>query len=759
MFEGMLARKYIGAQKRHSALTICSIAIALALITMLFSVFSTAITILRNVAYAQGEYHIKITGTGYGLDKEQYDAIAEAASEYGTCTPEDVWIAEKAVFYANIMLDKSIDSASLFVNRIALKIGTDGLYFIKNSMLILLDMKDAQSGLYMAAIIAAFYVFVLFLIMMLRLIIDTAFEISSKERERQFGVLQSIGATPKQIVHIITYEGLMLSAVGISLGTAAGIGLGYLVYRAVLGTGLVDLYLSPSKAAELVHFSVNPWLLLLSVVTGAVWVMLSAYGTGMRIIKMSPVQAISQRGNTVKKVGKAPLFGKLFGWTGKIASRNNMRQPKRFIATVVSLTLSIAIFSTFTVVVNDLRSAAEDYYAERGAESDFTVYLSWGDDPLQYRADLKAIEESGLFDDVFFSSYTQERWDIPEAVDTDNIERTAVRIEYFNRNSYNSLFRGAPPVSYDELAESGGYIINERYFADHLGEHFADYLAYLNSEKNISLSFYEDRQISYSEEEYNALPPEEQEKCGSKYIKRDEDGNETYWYSYTPTYPVDLDLYCSTELSAHTGLIATLDQYENGDYLLFKNETMSVDSINCNLLNKDDYYKAIDLLEQNSIYYVDNTAEHRQFLALLASINIAAVFLSVMIALIAVVNMVNILATGILNRRGELAALQCVGMTEKELYKMTVIECLQYALTSGIAAIAVCELLMFLTGKMLHMFLDVMENLGAVISYVQPLPIIVISSLCAFIIAVAASIIPLRAMRRTSLVEQIRSVE
>lgn len=43
MFEGMLAREYISAQKRHSALTICSIAIALALITMLFSMFSTPV--------------------------------------------------------------------------------------------------------------------------------------------------------------------------------------------------------------------------------------------------------------------------------------------------------------------------------------------------------------------------------------------------------------------------------------------------------------------------------------------------------------------------------------------------------------------------------------------------------------------------------------------------------------------------------------------------------------------------------------------
>ncbi|MBD5129385.1 MAG: hypothetical protein HDT43_05625 [Ruminococcaceae bacterium] len=48
-------------------------------------------------------------------------------------------------------------------------------------------------------------------------------------------------------------------------------------------------------------------------------------------------------------------------------------------------------------------------------------------------------------------------------------------------------------------------------------------------------------------------------------------------------------------------------------------------------------------------------------------------------------------------------------MTEKGLYKMTAIECLQYALTSGIAAAVVCELMMFLTDKIYYL-----PNLGGI---------------------------------------------
>lgn len=747
MFEGTLARKYISAQKRHSALTICSIAIALAIIATLFSLFSTVMSIMRNIAYKDGDYHIMITGTlgsSYYLTREQYDAVEKAVGDYGTCTPETFGTSTGIGYnyHAKIMLDKDINSAKLFVDKIGREIGLkqdDGLVYTTNPTLMELDMRTDDAKLAMLATIAVYYVFVLFFIMMLRLIIDTAFEISSKERERQFGVLQSIGATPKQIVKIITCEGLMLSVVGIPIGTALGVGLAYLIYRTVLGTGLLNNN-SSASAAELVHFSVNPWLLLLGVVTGLVWVLLSAYGTGMRVIKMSPVEAISGRSNTVKRVSRSPMLGRLFGWTGKLASRNNKRQPRRFAAAIVALTLSIADFSATMVVVSDIRGAAEVYFDENTPQSDFIVYIPYiEDEPFPYRSPLNEIEGSGLFEEFDYWLGAASWWYAPEADGTYK-GYVGVTVEYHNRNSYEHLFDGAPPVSYDELTNSGKYIFRSAYF---------------DNNDSIALDLMQTDEVSYSEEEYNALPPEEKEKCKPL---REIDGEQ--FYGYTPKVFTDFDIYRKVEADTRSSLIATIDEYENGAYLLYKD--MYVDDIYCNLKDVDnDYYKAVDFLEQNGVGYTDNTAEHRQFLAALASVKIVAISLSVLIALIAVVNMVNVLATGILNRRAELAALQCVGMTEKDLRKMTLIECLQYALTSGIAAVFVCEALMLLTKFMLTTLTDVVEFefLNSAISFVQPLPIIFIASICAFIIAIAASILALRASRKMTLVEQIRSVE
>ncbi|MCH5196656.1 MAG: ABC transporter permease, partial [Oscillospiraceae bacterium] len=477
-------------------------------------------------------------------------------------------------------------------------------------------------------------------------------------------------------------------------------------------------------------------------------------GTGMRVIKMSPVQAISQRSNTVKKVRRFSLFGLIFGWTGKIASRNNMRQPKRFVATVVSLTLSIALFSAVTVVTTNIQSGAEEYYSKEEADftndfCEFSIVIYTEDDRLGYRDILNKIEGSNLFGEVYSERKEYGDWVFPDGVTIEDVGYGRAYISYYNRDYYNFIFGGDPPVSYDELTESGGYILTNKVLGDHTGD-------------SISVEMDEGYQAEISEEQYLSLTPEEQAKYTEFYVYGADETKPIKRYEFVSTVICNFDIYrkISNPTIPNNELIGTLDMYENGEYKLFESlpNHYSV-GIDCNLADDDKYFEAIEFFESNGIGYFDNTAERRQMNAVLSSVNILATFFSILIALIAVVNMVNILATGILNRRGELAAMQCVGMTEKQLYKMTAVECLQYALTSGILAMGVCELLMYLTEKMLNVVIEITEKFVEYISYSQALPIIGIASLCAFIIAIAASVIPLRAMRRTSLVEQIRSVE
>lgn len=83
-----------------------------------------------------------------------------------------------------------------------------------------------------------------------------------------------------------------------------------------------------SNAKIYLPFSIDWKMLLVAAAVGVVWVFLSAYGVGMRIIKKAPMEAITTRANHVEKVRKRTLSGLLFGISGSIAYRNARRQKK-----------------------------------------------------------------------------------------------------------------------------------------------------------------------------------------------------------------------------------------------------------------------------------------------------------------------------------------------------------------------------------------------------------------------------------------------
>lgn len=779
MFESLLARRYIFSQKRHTILTVCSIAISLALITMLFTGFSTAVKCWRNVVYdREGAYHVSFSVSD---SEEEKKAVAEYFADYGICTFED---DPYEGIYAYVLFDEYIGDLNTFMDGMFRAVGKSPMTLVrKNDALMMLDMIDLTARAELVLIFAVFYIFVLFFVIALRLVIDTAFEVSSKERERQFGVLQSIGATPKQIVRIITYEGIFLSVAGIPIGVAVGIGLGFAAFKAVVNSGLSEVFFTPEKAAELLRFHISPLPLLVGVVTGIVWVFLSAYGTGMRIIRMSPIQAISARSSTVKKVRKHSLFGKLFGWKGKLASRNNRRQPKRFLTTVISLTLSIALFASFSFIIDRIQTLAYiiqaqesmsfgsdlsvNYYHFKETESFEDLYEKMAFDPMYYKETLGTIENSGYFNNV---DYSIMRGGACYDHGIESIDGSvSVYIYYFHRDSYNRLFGGEPPVSYDELTKQKGYVL----LIDDVwktGEYFAD---------RESISFDVTQRINLTADEYSALTPEEQEQARPhEHHNGDTDIYSILWYSIDRDQTIELPISgiadgIRTEYfySDIITLAGTLDEYENGECWLYGNAGSLDTVISFDLADENKYQEALDFIDRQDNFHLNenNYAERRKIDARFAAVRAGGIFLNVMIALVAIVNMVNIISTGILNRRGELASMQCVGMTERQLYGMTVVECLQYVLTAAVTALILCELLMLGTDRFLtEMAVEELDSFGAVsilseyggvISYITLIPKILLAAAGSFITAFLASVIPLRRMQKNSLVEQIQSVD
>ncbi|MBQ8959759.1 MAG: ABC transporter permease [Ruminococcus sp.] len=751
-FENMLARKYIHAQKRHSALTVCSIIVSVALMTMIVCCITTFQAVTRAAAFDKAPYHLLI----YSVTKEEGGRIS-GYDHVESCTLEKN--PETGGFTAKVLFKGYLGNWDEFLarfdkdNDLGLDIVVDESAFEQmsydavespdytvNYTLIMMDKIEYNGRMDTLVNMASMMIYVIFLAFLLRLIIDTAFEVSSKERERQFGVLQSVGATPKQIVRIMTHEALLLCTAGLPLGLLAGIGTAYLAFRAVLSSGVADYYFTAEKAKELVHFHVSPVMILICAAVGLVWVLLSAYGTGRRVIRKSPLEAMSARPNAVKKIKKRSLMGLLFGWEGKLAARNSRRQPKRFIITILALTLSITAFSTITSAVDTVSKFIAETFEENGMGYDLWVGAP-GEDTI--KENVEALKETGYFKEVECGAYVPTVWS--------ELNRSQCDMMFYTKGEFERYFPNSP-LSYDELNASGGFlmIITDPAKKDYSPE-----------EIDVTIK----RRDKITAEEAASLPEDEVQTVDSH-----DESSETV----EPVYYKKTDLPATLKIAAivrekpdylmfdteiRCYLIATADQYDLGRDLYGSSYRLTMD---CVLKDHSEYEPVKHWLESNSKGFTlsfDNFSQRRSIETTITSIRIFALFFDLLIGVIALVNLVNIISTGIIDRRSELAAMECVGMTRWQLRKLVLVECLQYALISCVGSVVLSFILLRGTKLFLKSIELIEDKNDQLVAFSQTLVRILLAGAAAFIAAAAASLIPLKEMERTELVDRIRTIE
>ena len=182
---------------------------------------------------------------------------------------------------------------------------------------------------------------------------------------RQYGLLKTMGTTKKQLRSIVLRQTGRLLTGGCVLGGAAGI----LITVTVIPRLLSGMYLQGrGEASAMIAF--RPWILALAVVFGGLVTLLSSLWAMNRVVKMSPVEAVKYTGQNVKNGGKKRSRGqrshrgkkggarqdredfqlgkkeKSWGYSRGIpamAWRNLFRLKKRFVITLFSLSLGILI--------------------------------------------------------------------------------------------------------------------------------------------------------------------------------------------------------------------------------------------------------------------------------------------------------------------------------------------------------------------------------------------------------------------------------
>ena len=148
-------------------------------------------------------------------------------------------------------------------------------------------------------------------------IIRNSFAISITEKTRLYGMLGSVGATPRQIRRNVLFEGFVLGAVGIPLGIGLGIGVTALLMM------ICNVLLKEGLNGNDVFFSVS-WLgIAVAILLSALTIFFSTIFTAVRASKIAPIDAV--RGTKDVKLNrkrsyKTPkLIDRIFGVGGSIA--------------------------------------------------------------------------------------------------------------------------------------------------------------------------------------------------------------------------------------------------------------------------------------------------------------------------------------------------------------------------------------------------------------------------------------------------------
>ncbi|HED12767.1 MAG TPA: ABC transporter permease [Gammaproteobacteria bacterium] len=138
-----------------------------------------------------------------------------------------------------------------------------------------------------------FYIILAIVLFVIAMGIMNTLLMSVLERTREFGVMMALGTEPKQILRIVIYESLALSAVGIVVGTILGIAV--TAYYASVGIDLTSL----TQATEAIP-GMTPILKPVLIIGSLWWAALALFATGVvtaiypaaRAAHLEPVTAI-----------------------------------------------------------------------------------------------------------------------------------------------------------------------------------------------------------------------------------------------------------------------------------------------------------------------------------------------------------------------------------------------------------------------------------------------------------------------------------
>ena len=543
------------------------------------------------------------------------------------------------------------------------------------------------------------------------LIIYNVFQISVANDIRFYGLLKTIGTTPRQLMQIIRQQAIILSLLGIPLG--------------LVGGWLAGAALTPIIIAQLDGIvntvSARPLIFVVSALFALFTVLISCRRPGKMAAKVSPVEAvrytegINVKRKTRKSTGTVSLLS--------MAKANLGRSRGKTWITVISLSLAVVLLN---LTVTFTKGFDMDKYLSHFVATDFILadaaYFQAAtgqhfsaDAPLPQEVIDEVVAQGGITDGARVYGKTSV---IQEFVSEDYYRQ--MRKQWYSKEELDRLVQSEPKTE-DGLLTDNAHVYGMESFA-------LDHLRVLEGDLS---KLYEPggRYIAavYSEDDYgDPIMDSHWAKLGDTVTLRYVEELEYYnpntgevYGSWDDIPNPDTDVWASRAakwrdvdytVAALVSVPNPLDyRYYGSDEFVLNDQTFIQDTQTDTIM----YYAfdttddANDRMEAFLSDYTNNVnpqfdyeskatylAEFESFRSMFLLLGGA---LSFIVGLVGVLNFFNAILTGIITRKREFAMLQSVGMTGKQLKTMLVYEGLFYALGTGFLSL----LLAFILGPLM----------------------------------------------------------
>lgn len=619
--------------------------------------------------------------------------------------------------------------------------------------------------------VAAAAVLLILIIMTGYLIIYNIFRISVSSDIRYYGLLKTVGVTPRQLRRIVRQQAMMLCAEG----CPAGLVIGYLAGRVLMPV----IMESTSLGTSCVEVSISPVIFAASALFSIVTVFLSCARPARMASKVSPVEAVkyADASHGQHKIGKMRRIRKpgamKSAGLGRMALANLGRNRLKTLVVILSMALSVVLLSVLCAFVGGFdmekylsKQTCADFIVGKTDYFNFQAHgtesgLSEGE-----IAEIKAGTESSVSGMAWSLDDTDSVIWLPKSAGSsdddalDDDEQTSYAKQALQKEGRENMPCSDLQIEGldAELLQKLQVIDGELAPMSDPGENAIAVAAETDDNGNLmdgdSLPKPGDTvTVTYIDEGYfidSRTGEKSSENTPGEYIKY------KVARSHDVRYTVCAVVSVPYSMSFRYSDFSSIDAVINSERLRADSEAeifpmfYMFDAPDRSAEDGDEaFLKELTSSSASSLMYESKATVRAEFEGFRNMFTLLGGVLCVITGLVGILNFFNSIMTGMISRRYEFAVLQSIGMTGKQLRSMLIYEGLLYAAYAILLSIVLSIIIEPIAGRML-------ENMFWFYSYRFTLKGIFIT---APVFLAAGAVLPAllyRGISRRSIIERLR---